>query len=78
MASILFPPGRLRVKKDTKQENVTGRNKTLPSRVYPYEHVHTRRGLDPLSLQARAILLTEGRNVKGIAVRNRDSRGEKR
>jgi hypothetical protein len=35
-------------------------------------------GLIPLSLQARAILLTEGRNVKGIAVKNRDSRGEKR
>jgi hypothetical protein len=64
--------------KELPQENVGEGNKSAPGGVYPNEHVHTRRGLVPLSLQARAILPIDGRNVRGIAVGNRDSRGEKR
>jgi hypothetical protein len=65
------------VKKEIPEEKAPPGNKTPPGRVYANEHVHTRRELVPLSLQARAILPTEGQNVRGIAVRNRDSRGEK-
>jgi hypothetical protein len=44
-------------------------NKTRAGRVYPNEHVHTRRGLAPLSLQVRAILPPDGQNVKGMRPR---------
>jgi len=65
------------VKKEIGEGNAGKRNKSRPVRVYHHEHVHTRRGFAPLSLQARAILPIDGQNVRAIAVRNRDSRGEK-
>src|SRR6202035_1760676 len=77
-ATILFPQRRLKVKKEILRECRPPGNKRRLGRVYLHEHVHTRRGFDPLSLQARAILPAGGQNVKGIAARNRDSRGEKR
>jgi hypothetical protein len=67
-ASILFPTGQIKVKKNLYRKTASLGNKSPPGRVYPHEHVHTRRGLVPLSLQARAILPREGRNVRGMAV----------
>jgi len=73
-----IPAGAITGKKEIGRKRRPGGNKSRQAEVYTDEHVHTRRGLVPLSLQARAILPAEGKNVRGVNIRDRDSRGEKR
>jgi 3',5'-cyclic-AMP phosphodiesterase len=71
-----IPAGAINGEKEIGERNAGSWNKSRPGRVYHHEHVHTRRGLVPLSLQARAILPIDGQNVRGD--RGQEQRFERR